>query len=175
MTIRRGGFQARGPRRTTDWGVGPAATDEALTVTGKTLWTTATAPSDNFTLIRTRGYVSVTMNSAGAALDGFVGAHGIYMMTEDAFTVGATAALNPLTQSNSDMWIWHSFFDVRLLTATLADGVNAFAAVSRIEIDSKAMRKDFDPERRMVGVTAVREQGAAVAELFAETRQLFKK
>ena len=113
--------------------------------------------------------------TSGPVGEGFRGAHGIYLMTEDAFSVGVTAALDPLIDSNADMWLWHSFFDVRMITATPADGSNAFAAVSRIEIDSKAMRKGFDPERVMVGVTGVTETGAAaVAILAGETRQLFK-
>ncbi len=96
------------------------------------------------------------------------------MMTEDAFAVGATAALDPLTDANSDMWIWHSFFNVVAVSATIADGGNAVSGSVRQEIDSKAMRKGFDPERVMVGVTEVVEAGAASLQVVADTRQLLK-
>ena len=111
---------------------------------------------------------------ATAAGDGYAGAVGIYMMTEKAFAAGDASSLAPLADANSDMWLWHSFFDVRTLTTTLGDGVNAQAASVRIPIDSKAMRKDFDPERVMVGVTDVVEIGTATLIWHADTRQLFK-
>ncbi len=171
---RRGGFQARGPRRIVDWGLGPQATEEAISATGKTLWTVGTTPSQNLTVIRTRGLVSIYLLTATGVGDGFAGAHGIYMMTEDAFNVGVTAALDPLTDANSDMWLWHSFFDIDSGSTTFSDGVNAVRSTSRITIDSKAMRKNFGPERVMVGVTGVNERGAATAELHADCRQLFK-
>ena len=174
MATRRGGFQPRS-RRIVDWGVGPATADQAISASGTTLWNTGTVPSMNLTLMRTRGLFSIRVLTAAAAGDGFFGAAGIFMATEDAFNQGAVAMLDPLSDSNSDMWIWHSFFDVRAITATIADGVNAVSVIHRIVIDSKAMRKDFDPERRMVGVTEVAESGAATADINAEVRQLFKQ
>jgi len=114
------------------------------------------------------------LRATSAPADGFDFAHGIYMMTEDAFAIGVTAALDPQSDANSDMWLWHSFGSIRSITATIADGVNAFSCVSHITIDSKAMRKDFDPERVMVGVTGVAEIGTATATLSAQVRQLFK-
>ena len=124
-------------------------------------------------MIRTRGQFAAYMETGGAAGNGFRGAAGIYMMTEDAFAVGVTAALDPLVDANSDMWLWHTFFDVRQNTNTLSDGANAFGMTFRTEIDSKAMRKGFDPERVMVGVTGVVETNAATVRIQADTRQLF--
>ena len=177
MTIRRGGsrFPSRGARRTTDWGLGPESIDGASTASSTNLWSGGTTPSANLTLVRTRGWIHYFITSATATGDGFFGASGIYMMTENAFSIGATAALDPLTDANSDMWIWHSFFDVRAVTGTFSDGVNAGVCHVRQEIDSKAMRKDFDPERVMVGVTQVVEAGASGIEFHAQTRQLFKQ
>ena len=172
--IRRSGFQARGPRRTMDWGLGPAETQGVLTATSSVLWSLGTTPSQNLTLVRTRGLISYYQTSQAGLGDGFRGASGIYMMTEAAFTIGVTAALGPLTDANSDVWLWHSFFDLHAVTATEADGSNAVGVVLRQEIDSKAMRKDFDPTMVMVGVTEVVEHGVATAEFFADTRQLFK-
>ena len=96
------------------------------------------------------------------------------MATSASIAIGVTAMLDPLLEANSDMWLWHSFFDIHSVTATIADGSNAFGNVSRIVIDSKAMRKDFDPERTMVGMTSVNEAGASSMLLLADTRQLFK-
>ena len=143
----------------------------ASTVSGKFLWSTGTSPSLGFTVLRTRGYVSSILLAATAAGDGFFGAHGIYMMTEDAFAIGVTAALDPFLDSSSDMWIWHQFFDCRSLSGA-EGGVDAMASVARFQIDSKAMRKSFDPDRVMVGVTGVVLSGAATMETNAATRQL---
>lgn len=170
---RQGGFRARSPARIRDWGLGPASSTQVLSASGKTIWSTGTTPGQNLTVIRTRGLVNVTLINATGAGDGIFGAHGIYMMTEDAFNAGVGSALDPLADANSDMWLWHSFFDVRAITGTIADGVNAQSVLSRIEIDSKAMRKGFDPERVMVGVTGLRVSGTATADLNGEVRQLF--
>ena len=167
----RGGYPARS-RRIRDWGVGPRAGDEAVGASGKLLWTEGSVSGTNCTIIRTRGLVTVLLKTAAAAGDGFFGAHGIYMMTEDAFAVGVTAALDPLSDASSDMWLWHSYFDVRAVTATIADGVNATSAFSRVIIDSKAMRKDFDPDRVMVGVSGFTESGTATCDVNADSRQL---
>ena len=170
---RRGGFPPRS-RRTTDWGIGPEAVAVAFSATGKVLWSSGTTPAQNLTLVRTRGLFTINLFSVGAIGDGFAGAVGIYMMTEDAFAVGVTAALDPMTDSNSDMWLWHSFFQIHAITATIGDGVNAGSAHQRIVIDSKAMRKDFDPERVMVGVCGFIENGTASGEFNADCRQFFK-
>ena len=88
--------------------------------------------------------------------------------------MGVTAALDPLTDANSDMWIWHSFFDIRA-PAGGASFDNTDCCWQRQTIDSKAMRKAFDPERVMVGVTEVVEIGAATMTFTAEVRQLLKQ
>jgi len=95
-------------------------------------------------------------------------------MTQDAFAVGVTAALDPIDDANSDMWIWHKFFEVAGITTSIADGVNAQSAVVRQEIDSKAMRKGFDIERVLVLVTEVIEVGAATMTINGQSRVLVK-
>ena len=144
--IRRSAFPARS-RRLTDWGFGPQEVDGNFTSTVVQIWSQGVTPIQNFTIMRTRGWWHGYLTAATVVGDGFRGAVGIYMMTTVAFAIGPTAALGSLTEANLDMWLWHSFFDLRIITATIADGVNAVAANHRIEIDSKAMRKDFDPER----------------------------
>ena len=174
MPRQRGGFRSPSPRRLTDWGFGPATTDQAMASSGKFGWLTGVVPLHKSTIVRTRGLVTVTLLSANVAGDGFFGAHGICVVSEDAFAVGQTAIPHPLDDSDSDMWIWHSFFDVRASSGTFTEGVNAAGAVSRIEIDSKAMRRNLDETKVLVGISAVVESGAATADLNAETRMLFK-
>ena len=67
----------------------------------------------------------------------------------------------------------HHYFDVRAITATEADGSNAFATVQKIVIDSKAMRK-FGSEQILFGSLDVTETGTSVMRLQAETRVLLK-
>ena len=175
MTTPRRGYPPRS-RRISDWGLGPQDTgDQSITGNTTVLWNMSTTPANNITVVRTRGNFHVWLEAGGGTIgDGFAGAAGIYMMTEDAFAVGATAALDPVTDASSDMWIWHHFFDIRAISVTLGDGVNAGSAHQRIVIDSKAMRKDFDPDRVMVGVCQFIETGASAASFAADTRQLFK-
>lgn len=175
MTIPRRGIQRRGPRRVSDWGLGPSEEQTTtISATGRLLWATAISPSQNLTIVRTRGFVAYTLLSGASAGDGFFGASGICMLTDAAVSIGVTAVPDPLTEANSDVWLWHSYFDIRLVTATISDGVNASGAYMRQVIDSKAMRKDFDPTRTVVGITTVREQGVSTMVLNADCRMLFK-
>ena len=171
---RQGGFQSRSrTRRLTDWGFGVDAGGLGLTATAKTLWTTALAISTPFTIVRLRGYAHISLLTASSAADGFAGAIGIALVNSDAFTAGVASIPGPLTDANWDGWFYHQFFDIRTVTGTIGDGVNAGAASQRIEIDSKAMRK-WDPSETMVGVIDVTESGVATGELNANTRLLLK-
>ncbi len=177
MTFRRSGFstQGRGSRRVVDWGFGVADANSIVSATGKLLWGTSISNSgQKITIVRTRGIATLTLLSGAAIGDGYHGAHGICLVTEDALAVGVTALPDPFADSNSDVWLWHSFFDVRLVTATIADGANAMSVRSVIEIDSKAMRKNFDSEMKVVGMSGFIESGTATVELNATTRQLVK-
>ena len=70
-------------------------------------------------------------------------------------------------------WLWHQFFDIRAVTATIADGVNAAAASQYFEIDSKAMRK-FEDGVQLFGITEATEDVNATMEVQADTRMLIK-
>ena len=120
MAIRQRGFP-RQSRRRVDWGIGPQNLGTTISATGTQLWSTGTQPSENLTVVRTRGAISYYLRLADISIAGFRGASGIYMMTSAAFAIGVTATLDPLDEANSDMWLWHSFFDVRATTSTLAD------------------------------------------------------
>jgi len=161
-------------RRSTAWAIGPADVDGGFSASGSALWSVAAAPTqEGLTVVRLRGLVSLTQATAGVALDGFFGAHGICQVTDEALAVGITAVPTPLDDSDWDGWMWHTFFDVRSPTATFADGVNAGSVISRIEIDNKAMRK-VPIGMNLIGVTEVTESGTATCELQAQTRMLVK-
>ena len=161
-------------RRKTAWGLGPRDTDGGFSATGKALWSSAVVPDENgLTIVRIRGIFSITQATAGVALDGFFGAVGFCIITDEALAIGITAVPDPLSDEGNDIWMWHSYFDTRSATATFADGVNAGGIFARIDIDNKAMRR-FDPGKAIVGVTSVIESGTATCEIQASSRILFK-
>ena len=123
------------------------------------------------TVIRMRGHASIYLQSADAVGAGFQGAVGIGIATSAAVAAGVASVPTPIDEEDWDGWMFHTFFDIRAITATIADGVNAFAAVARIPIDSKAMRK-FDEDMTMFGVWQVVESPNAVAEAQANVRLL---
>jgi len=173
---RQRGFPLRNrSRRSVGWALGPEASDGTTAATGKVLWTTGVVLSSvvKATIVRIRGQFAAYMNSASVAGSGFKGAVGIGITTTAAFTIGATAIPGPLTELDWDGWMYHRIFDVRTITATLADGVNAVGVVDRFEIDSKAMRK-FDEDMTLFGMIEVTEQTSAQLEFQADTRLLLK-
>ena len=170
---RRNAFLPRSQtRRSTDWGVGPAARDSSISATGSVIWTTGTQSTIGpLTLVRTRGVIGMTLTQATAAADGFFGAIGLGIVTDQAFTAGGASMPNPLSDADWDGWWWHTFFDLRATTATIADGTNL--SHLNIEIDSKAMRK-FDQNELLFGAVGGIESGSASIEFHADTRILFK-
>ncbi len=123
-------------------------------------------------MVRIRGLVEITLTTADAIGAGFHGALGIAIISNEAFAAGVTAVPSP-TDDLDFPWFWHSFFSVRTVTATIADGANAQGLVTRIEIDNKSMRKQTSGET-MVGVIDQIESTNAVFEMHATTRVLDK-
>ena len=164
-----------GRRRSVTWGGGPNAASLAISSTSKQVWTNGVvlALDSEATLVRIRGMVHVHLLTASAVGDGFIGAVGLGIVTSEAFAIGVTAIPSPLGENDWDGWMWHSFFDVRAITATIADGANAMAIDQHIELDSKAMRK-FSSNQVLAGVVGVSESGAATMELNAQCRILLK-
>ena len=163
--------QVRSPKRLSEWGAGPLDTGSPITGTGDSVWDGGSVVGLSATLIRIRGLFSIYIKTADAVNSGFAGAVGIGIASTDAFTAGA---LPDPSGDTTWPWIWHSFFDIRAITATLADGVNAGSVFMRFPIDSKAMRKQ-NPDETLFGAMQVQnESGNATAHFFARTRVLDK-
>ena len=170
----RGSRFPRRSARSTSWELGPSEVNGGFTLSGAALWAgTVTTSLPKSTLIRLRGLVRVTLLTAGSAGDGFFGAYGIGLFTKEAVAIGVTAVPTPLSDENWDGWIWHSYWDVRSTTATIADGVNAGGVVKDVDIDSKAMRIWTD-EYTLLGVSEAVESGVATCEIQGSSRALIK-
>ncbi len=169
-------FRGRGrvvsARRQTGWSIGPSALPATLGTTAHQLWATGIVPSsEGVTLNRIRGAGILMMSSASAAGDGFDGAMGIGMATDEAFAAGVASTPSPRTDSAWDGWIWHEFMNVHQLSATEDTGFNAVAAVYRFVIDSKVMRK-VPVGYTVFGAFDLVENGTAIGELFVNSRTL---
>ena len=174
MARSRSGFP-RGPsRRRVGWEVGPVTTGVNQTASTSALGTGGTqALLDGLTLVRMRGHCAIYLSVADAALSGFHGALGVCVISENQNTVGVTAVNQPLDDDAWDGWLWHQYFDVRAITATIADGVNASSVVQRFEVDSKAMRKLKDTDV-VVLVQQFVEVGTSSVRVEFDSRLLMK-
>ncbi len=125
------------------------------------------------TIVRLRGFAHFIVTAATNAGDGYIGAAGIALVNTDAFNAGVASIPGPQSDANWDSWMWHTFFDVRSITATIADGVNAAAVSQRVEVDSKSMRK-WDAAETLVLIVEGTENGTAVLQYAIDTRMLLK-
>ncbi len=174
MAPRRAGFPNRvRTRRNTDWSFGPDILVQTVSTSTKLLGTTSLTVTEQQTIVRIRGLFHVTLTAAAAADNGFAGAVGIALVNSDAFAQGINSIPGPVTDAHWDAWMFHSFFDVRSITATIADGVNAVAVEQRVPIDSKAMRK-WDPAETLIIMAEFVETGTATARVNADMRMLLK-
>ena len=135
---------------------------------------------DGFTLVRTRGEFVAQLRSASAIANGFSGAFGIGIVTDAAFAVGVTAVPTPVTEADSDSWLYHRFFSC-IAGAPIAgaamqdeDAVNPTGAAVRFEVDSKAMRKTGEKESTIYAAIEVTELGTAAIDIMFNSRLLFK-
>jgi hypothetical protein len=111
------------------------------------------------------------LTASDAGPGGFSGAFGIGITTADAFGIGVTAVPTPLTERDWDGWLfWHAW-NLKTVTATIADGVNAVGAFQRIEVDTKAMRKQ-DENMLIYGCMEGTEVGNAVLNWNFDSRLL---
>ena len=96
------------------------------------------------TLIRTRGelYIQATGSDDQEVL---VGA-GVCVVSTRAADVGVTAIPRPISEGDYS-WLWHKFIFLKVKGST--DTKGPVAAVIRVEVDSKAMRKVLSTEEEI--------------------------
>ncbi len=175
MARQRGGFQPQfRTRRGTDWGFCVDMLNQSISSSTKQLGTTSIVVDEQQTIVRIRGVLELHLGSAAAAGDGYLGAAGIALVNSDAFAQGINSIPGPQSDAHWDAWMWHSFFSLHSITATIADGANAAGVHQRIEIDTKAMRK-WDPSETLVLMVEGTEVGTSVLIMHADSRMLLKQ
>ena len=170
-------------RRLTAWDMGTGGT-ATLTVTGPGPFFLGSAISlvagvSALTIVRTRGEFKAYLTAATARSDGFQGAFGIGIATLAAVTAGIASVPTPITEADSDNWLYHRFFGCQGSdvisggAATDSDQANVVTAALRVEVDSKAMRKMTD-ESAIYSCIEIVEFGAATMVLTWDSRILAK-
>jgi len=145
-------FAPRAVRRPTFWEGGVIFNTNA---TGATVAATLIPEANlenvpNSTLIRIRGEVLCVVTAIGAAASRAIFSMGIKFATASA--VAAASVESPLTDIGSD-WIWWQSVAMdssNTLAAPVPDGLTV---AKRVEIDSKAMRKQSGLNKVLVFVT----------------------
>ena len=172
---RRSGLIRQSPirsRRVAKWGVGPRGVPIAVTSgtpvvgTGVVLTTEA-----QVTIVRIRGYLQAFLTSAAAAFDGFDGAIGFGLVSDEAFAIGQTALPSPRSDSDWDGWMYHRYLSVHSLSTTIAS--EGRPGNVDFEIDSKAMRK-WSEGYTLAPIVEFVENGTATMEIWFDSRMLLK-
>ena len=118
------------------------------------------------TIVRTRGNVShrPSVNSADVA---YVGAIGVCVVSQEAFTAGAASIPRPHDDADWGGWlVWRSFSESLDVTTDIGRLINS----NSFEVDSKAMRKMGIND---VMVTMAESQSGAY-DISDQMRHLFK-
>ena len=174
MAPSRGSYpgRARAPRRRTGWEVGPGGTTATTVSTDivAILGSGVVLVLDGNTLVRLRGAASVRLNAATAIDDGFSGAIAVGIINEDAFAIGVSTIMDPLTDMDWDGWLYHRFFHVHADVVPV--GGNDSTHLSW-EVDSKAMRKLTDGDVVFAAMQVVETQ-TAVMQVHFNSRMLLK-
>ena len=183
MAQRRGSYPVRSGRkaRLTDWALGPGGSASATVSSSQTiiLGSGISPTAGKVTIVRTRGELLVQLVTAAAVSNGFHGAIGIGIVTDQAFGIGLTAVPKPISDMEWDGWLYHRFFSV-MSSGVIDGGVSAdhdmvlpTAGAVRIEVDSKAMRI-IDEEETAAAIIQVTEIGTATADIMFDSRMLVK-
>jgi len=175
MARRRGFLPVRtgSTRRKTGWGQGPGgSTNTVISASSKVIVGSGVASvSEAFlTVVRIRGNLQIILTAHNTDADGYTGAFGIGKVTDDAFSIGATAMPGPVTDADWGGWQYHQFINVHAPDAAL---FGADAAQVRNEVDTKAMRK-LESNEVIFAMVELTEIGIAVANVFFDSRMLLK-
>ncbi len=143
QTARRSGLVLRGGRnvRETAWLGGSYTINVIASASTATLVTSLNAAAlalRPFTVVRTRGLLSLVSDQTGADEDQAIG-FGIAVVSDQATAIGITAIPTPTTDNASDLWfVYESLFSKFIFISGI--GVTSPTVMERV-IDSKAMRK----------------------------------
>ena len=122
------------------------------------------------TIVRTRGMFNAVLAVAASAGDGYQGAFGIGMATTAAILSGIAAVPTPITEAESDGWLYWAPVSCHAGDAT-AGSRNWDQASQRLEVDSKAMRK-FGDQLSIYAAIELVEIGVAELDVFFDSRVL---
>jgi len=137
-------FGSRGQRRLTQW-IGPADQGYVNVASAGATLISSVQFVEQQTVVRMRGQVSVKPQVQGADLD-VVGAIGVGIVTEEAFTAGIASIPEPFSDADWGGWfVWRSFsYHMQFNDLTGVGWLDW-----NFEVDSKAMRK-VSPNERVV-------------------------
>ena len=172
----RGGSLARtaGVRRLTAWSDGPGGIVNTAVSASATafLGSFITGAVEGLTIVRIRGSMLYHLTAASAANDGFVGAMGIGIASVAAITAGVGSVPTPITEQDSENWLYWTPLQVQAMTATpgFSDEGSTWA---RVEIDTKAMRK-LPTDLGIYAIIEVTEIGTSALSVQFDSRALAK-
>jgi len=173
------GSPHRSQGRQTAWGDGPGDTSRAVvaSTTPQFLGQFITPVVEGLTVIRIRGELQIQLTLATTARDGMAGAVGIGIATAAAVNAGIASVPTPITEQDSENWLWWQAFSV------MSAGIGTGAAQNlsgtgsshfRATIDTKAMRR-FDSEKAIYAAIEVGvETGTASMDVRLDSRALVK-
>ena len=166
------GFQG-GHRRESSWGLGPgSSTLTSISTTTPAFLGSAIVPLDlGMTIVRIRGYLRVVLRSAAALGDNLTGAMGIGIATFAAVTAGIGSVPTPITEQDSDNWLYWTPVQVGSM-ATTAQWGSAGWALFETEVDTKAMRKFPDEMAIYAAIELATEVGTVTVNAFFDSRAL---
>ena len=135
----------RSRRPKSEWIPSTVETDPTTLGAGLFILDQSFTETEPFTVLRTRGMITVVSDQAGATERAF-GALGLCVVSDQALAAGAGSLPDPVADKGSDLWFmyqaWSAFFK-------FGTGVG-FNDVSRVfDFDSKAMRK-VSPDEAVV-------------------------
>ena len=127
----------RGPQRKTQW-IGPAQQGFLTVTSGSSIIASSLAFLEPATIVRVRADFTFMPTSFASDLN-IVGAIGVGVVTEEAFTAGIASVPDPFDDADWGGWLLHKLFGAHFEFGT-AVGTEFPASIS-IDLDSKAMRK----------------------------------
>ena len=155
------GRRAGGWRPPSEWEAVNAVGLTALAASTKAIVASFTVSGPSQTVRRVRGNVFISSDQVLAS-EFVVGAFGLMVASEDAFTAGAASIPGPFTDAGSDLWLVHRYFahSFQFISGVGAGLGDSFGV--QLDIDSKAMRKVTEEERLVVMI----ENGSANGMVF---------